>query len=68
MRTAFIVTFGCDEHVIREGSSAQEIAYEDDLGCSPVSVRLLTEVELRGLPWLKNGELRCEPMSKAPVP
>ena len=64
MTTAFIVTFDCNEHVIREGESAEEVAYEDDLGCSPVSVRPLTEVELRGLPWLKNGELRCEPMSE----
>lgn len=59
---AYLVQFDCHEYAIRGGSGVEEVMYPDPLGCQVISVRLMEGVTLRGMPWLKDGEFRCEPV------
>jgi len=57
----FVIQFNdCGESVIRYGDNELSVAYPDDLGCKPVSVRPVNNVKFSSIPWTKNGELRCE--------
>src|ERR1044072_5011141 len=54
----WVVEFDCDEAVLRRGSSPGSVSGPDDLGYPPLRIRPLAEVQLRGDPWVKNGETR----------
>lgn len=60
MTKHWVVEFdGCQEAVIRTGDRPEEVNEPDNLGCTAVRIRPLTEVLLRGCVWEKDGELRC---------
>jgi len=63
MKQNWVVTFDCDEYVIRYGTEAEVRASLDPLGCKVLAIRPLDECKLKGMPWMKDGELRCEPES-----
>lgn len=55
----YVVEFaGCEEAVVRVGTSPDAVAFPDDGGCKPTRIRPLAEVRLRSMPWMKGGELR----------
>ena len=61
----FLVEVACDEWVIRSGPDWSSVWYPDPLGCLPVSVMPMEGVRLKGPPWVKDGELRCDPAREA---
>lgn len=54
----WVVQFGCNEAVYREGTK-EEVNYPDDLGCQPLAVYPIEEVNILSA-WDKNGEFRVK--------
>jgi hypothetical protein len=59
MTGTWVVEFDCGEAIIREGNR-EEIGYPDSLGCLPTAIYAHDKVILKTMPWVKDGELRCE--------
>lgn len=57
--TGWVVEFGCNEAVYREGELEEDVSSPDDLGCPPKAIYPIGTVIILSA-WEKNGQMRVK--------